>query len=146
MAPAQPHHLLVIDDEPFIGRIVRLQFERAAYEVSVAHDADEGLQFLRSHPDVDLVLLDLNLPSRSGLDVLGEARHDAALARVPFVVLTAAGQSAYADRARALGAAAFLTKPFSPKKLAQQVAAILGEAPPPSPAPPGAAPDDGEEP
>ncbi len=124
---ARPHHLLVIDDEPFIGRIVRLEFERAPWRVSVAYDGDEGLRFLRANPDVDLVLLDLNLPTRSGLEVLGEARADAALARVPFVVLTGAGQSAYAERARALGAAAFLTKPFSPKKLGRQIATLLGE-------------------
>ena len=124
---ARPHHLLVIDDEPFIGRIVRLEFEHGPYRVSVASDGDEGLAFLRAHPDVDLVLLDVNMPIRSGLDVLEEARADPALGKVSFVVLTAAGQSAYAERARALGAAAFLTKPFSPKKLARRVAMILGE-------------------
>lgn len=126
---ARPHHLLVIDDEPFIGRIVRLEFEQGPYTVSVATDGDEGLAFLREHRDVDLVLLDVNMPNRSGLDVLEEARGDPSLSKVSFVVLTAAGQSAYAERARALGAAAFLTKPFSPRKLARQVATILGEDP-----------------
>ncbi len=126
---ARPHHLLVIDDEPFIGRIVRLEFERGPWQVSVAGDGDEGLAFLRAHPDVDLVLLDVNMPSKSGLEVLQETRADPVLGKVPVIVLTAAGQSAYADRARALGAAAFLTKPFSPRKLFRQVAAILGESP-----------------
>jgi len=126
---ARPHHLLVIDDEPFIGRIVRFEFEQGPYRVSIASDGNEGLAFLRANPDVDLVLLDVNMPTRSGLDVLAEAKADPALGKVPFVVLTAAGQSAYAERAKALGASAFLTKPFSPKKLARQVAAILGDAP-----------------
>ncbi len=124
---ARPHHLLVIDDEPFIGRIVQLEFEQGPYQVSVTSDGDEGLAFLRAHPDVDLVLLDVNMPVRSGLEVLAEAKADPVLGKLPFVVLTAAGQSAYAERARTLGAAAFLTKPFSPKKLFRQVAAILGE-------------------
>ena len=122
-----PHHLLVIDDEPFIGRIVRLEFERGPYQVSVAHDGDEGLRFLREHPDVDLVLLDVNMPARSGLDLLEELQQDARLKNVPVVVLTAAGQSTTANRAKALGAAAFVTKPFSPKKLLRQVATLLGE-------------------
>ena len=126
---AKPHHLLVIDDEPFIGRIVRLEFERGPYRVSIASDGNEGLAFLRANPDVDLVLLDVNMPTRSGLDVLAEAKADPALGRVPFVVLTAAGQLATFERAKALGAAAFLTKPFSPKKLARRVAAILGNDP-----------------
>jgi CheY-like chemotaxis protein len=128
---SRPRHLLVIDDEPFVGRIVRLEFERGDYEVSVALDGQEGLAFLRTHEDVDLVLLDLNMPGLSGLDVLAEVQRDPRLTGVPFVVLTAAGQNTYADRARALGATAFLTKPFSPKKLARQVADILGGAPPP---------------
>ncbi len=131
---ARPHHLLVIDDEPFIGRIVRLEFERGPWQVSIASDGDEGLAFLRAHPDVDLVLIDVNMPARSGLDVLEEAQRDAALPKVPFIVLTAAGQSATADRARALGAAAFLTKPFSPKKLFRLVAGLLGEDPDEAPA------------
>lgn len=135
---ARPHHLLVIDDEPFIGRIVRLEFERGPYQVSIALDGNEGLEFLRSHPDVDLVLLDVNMPTRSGLDVLEEAQRDPRLGRVPFVVLTAAGQSTYAERAKSLGAAAFLTKPFSPKKLFRQVATILGEDP-------DAEPDEGDD-
>jgi two-component system alkaline phosphatase synthesis response regulator PhoP len=122
-----PHHLLVIDDEPFIGRIVRLEFERGPYRVSVAHDGDEGLRFLREHPDVALVLLDVNLPARSGLDLLEEVRQDPRLRDVPCIVLTAAGQRTTAQRARTLGAAAFVTKPFSPKKLMRQVAALLGE-------------------
>jgi CheY-like chemotaxis protein len=133
---ARPRHLLVIDDEPFIGRIVRLEFERGAYQVSIALDGEEGLAFLRAHDDVDLVLLDLNMPGLSGLDVLAEVRRDPRLTRVPFVVLTAAGQNTYAERARSLGAMAFLTKPFSPKKLARRVADILGEALPPDAATP----------
>jgi CheY-like chemotaxis protein len=123
-------HLLVIDDEPFIGRIVRLEFEQSSYRVSVASDGDAGLAFLRANPDVDLVLLDLNMPVKSGLDVLAEAQRDPRLRSVPVIVLTAAGQSTYAERAAALGAAAFVTKPFSPKKLARRVAALLGDPPP----------------
>jgi CheY-like chemotaxis protein len=122
-----PHHLLVIDDEPFIGRIVRLEFERGPYQVSIAQDGEEGLRFLREHPDVDLVLLDVNMPARSGLDLLEELQQDPRLKAVPVVVLTAAGQSTTAKRAKALGAAAFVTKPFSPKKLLRLVTTLLGD-------------------
>lgn len=125
-----PHHVLVIDDEPYIGRIIRMQFERGPYRVSIATDGREGLEFLRKHSDVDLVLVDVNMPNLSGLDVLEEARRDPRLKTVPFVVLTAAGRHAYEERAQSLGAAAFMTKPFSPKKLLKQVAQLLGEEPP----------------
>jgi len=123
-----PHHLLVIDDEPFIGRMIAMQFERGPFRVSAAGDGPSGLAFLREHPDVQLVLVDVHLPGGlSGLDVMAEARGDPALAAVPFVVLTATGRQAHLDRARALGAAALVTKPFSPNKLYRQVCALVGE-------------------
>ncbi len=106
---------------------MRLEFERGPYRVSVTHDAEAGLRFLREHLDVDLVLLDVNMPARSGLDLLEDMRQDPRLRSVPVVMLTAAGQSTTAERAEALGAAAFVTKPFSPRKLLRQVATLLGE-------------------
>ena len=86
------HHLLVIDDEPHIGRIVRMQFERGPYQVSLAHDARTGLEFLAAHADVDCVLVDLNMPGMSGVDFLGIVRKDPRYAAIPMIVLTAAGQ------------------------------------------------------
>ena len=126
-----PHHLLVIDDEPFVGRIIAIQFERGPYRVSSAPDGRSGLAFLHQNPDVDCVLVDLNMPGMGGLDVIEEARRDPRFAAITFVVLTAAGENATADRARELGAAAFITKPFSPRKLFRQISAIMGDEPPP---------------
>jgi len=126
--PTAPHHLLVIDDEPFIGRMIEMQFGQGPFRVSIALDGQAGLSLLRAHPDAALVLVDVNLPGGlSGLDVIEEARREPAVARVPFVVLTATGQQAHLDRARALGAAAVVTKPFSPHKLYLQVCALVGE-------------------
>jgi CheY-like chemotaxis protein len=126
------HHLLVIDDEPHIGRIVRMQFERGPYQVSLAPDGEAGLAFLGAHPDVDCVLVDLNMPGMSGTDFLAAARADTRYAKIPMLVLTAAGQIGQVEEARARGAAAIVTKPFSPKKLYRQVAPPLG-APTPHP-------------
>lgn len=122
-----PHHLLVIDDEPFIGRIIDMQFARGPFRVSSAADATAALAFLRAHPDVELVLLDVNLPGRSGLDLMEEARREPGLTHVRWVVLTATGQQAHLERARTLGVAAVVTKPFSPSQLFHQVCALLGE-------------------
>ena len=125
MATSQ-HHLLVIDDEPFIGRIIQMQFSIGPFRVSLAADGAAALAFLRAHRDVELVLVDVNLPGPSGLDVMEEARREPVWAGVPWVVLTATGQKAHHERARALGAAAFVTKPFSPSKLYHQVCELLG--------------------
>lgn len=126
---AAPHHLLVIDDEPFIARIVRMAFERGPFRVSAVHDGKSGLEFIAANRDVALVLLDLNMPGMSGVEVLAALRADAALREIPVMVLTAAGQAGQVERARELGAQAIVTKPFSPKKLYRQVAEHLGEQP-----------------
>lgn len=123
-----PHHLLVIDDEPFIGRIVRMQFERGPYKVSVAGDGKSGLDFLSQHADVDVILLDLNMPGVTGIEVLETVRRDEGLRHAAVVVLTAAGQIGQVERARDLGAAVIVTKPFSPKKLYRQIGELLGAA------------------
>ena len=125
------HHLLVVDDEPYIGRIVRMQFERGPYRVGVATAAREGLDYLAAHADVDVVLLDLNMPGMTGLEALEELRKDPQRNGTTVIVLTAAGQVGHVERAQELGAAAIITKPFSPKKLYRQVATLLGDEAPP---------------
>jgi CheY-like chemotaxis protein len=104
-----------------------MQFERGPYQVSVVHDGPAGLTFLREHRDVDCVLLDINMPGMTGLEVLEACRNDPELRSVQFIVLTGAGDQKHVDRARALGVLAFLTKPFSPRKLYRQVTELLGD-------------------
>lgn len=120
------HHLLVIDDEPHIGRIVRMTFERGPYRVSLAHDGNAGMAFLGANPDVDCILVDLNMPGMSGTDFLRTAKADERYAKIPMLVLTAAGQIGQVEEARELGSAAIITKPFSPKKLYRQICEVLG--------------------
>lgn len=126
---APRHHLLVVDDEPHIGRIVRLQFEKGPYKVSLAPDGATGLALLGREKDIDCVLVDLNMPGMTGVEFLVAARADGRLAAIPMVVLTAAGQVGQVEEARERGAAAIVTKPFSPKKLFRQVAELLGDDP-----------------
>jgi two-component system alkaline phosphatase synthesis response regulator PhoP len=121
-------HLLVIDDEPHIGRIVRMTFERGPFRVSHAHDGQSGLAMLAEFGDVDCVLVDLNMPGMSGVDFLKAARQDARWSSMLMLVLTAAGQIGQVEEARAQDAA-IITKPFSPKKLYRQVCELLGDDP-----------------
>jgi len=124
---ATTHHVLVIDDEPFIGRMIAVNFSLGPFRISTAEDGASALAFLHENPDVELVMADVNLPGKSGLDVMEEARADASLPQVPWLVLTGTGDTAHLDRARALGAAAIVTKPFSPKKLVRLVCELVGE-------------------
>jgi DNA-binding response OmpR family regulator len=122
-------HALVADDEPHIGRIIKMKLEQGPFRVTLAYDGREALDVLRRESDIGLVLLDLMMPYLSGLDVLAEMKRDERLRDVPTIVLTAAGQEQQHHMAMELGASEFLTKPFSPKRLYARAAELAGFAP-----------------
>ncbi len=122
----QPRHVLVADDEPHIGRIIKMKLEQGPFRVTLAYDGQEALDVLENQRDIDLVLLDLMMPNLSGLDVLARIRSNERLKHLPCIILTAAGQDAQHQKAMELGATEFLTKPFSPKKLYARTAELAG--------------------
>ena len=119
-------HVLVADDEPHIGRIIKTKLEQGPFRVTLVHDGAEALRALDAYPDVALVLLDLMMPELSGLEVLERIRADVRHQALPCVILTAAGQDQRRDEAVRLGVSDFLTKPFSPKRLYARAAELAG--------------------
>jgi two-component system, OmpR family, alkaline phosphatase synthesis response regulator PhoP len=124
-----PIHALVADDEPHIGRIIKMKLEQGPFRVTLAYDGREALEVLRREPGIQIVLLDLMMPHLSGLDVLAEIRANPEWKTLPCIILTAAGQEQQHQLALRLGATEFLTKPFSPKKLYARTAELVGIAP-----------------
>jgi DNA-binding response OmpR family regulator len=121
-------HALVADDEPHIGRIIKMKLEQGPFRVTLAYDGREALEVLHRDHDIGIVLIDLMMPYLSGLDVLGEMKKDERLAQIPTIVLTAAGQEQQHRLAMELGASEFMTKPFSPKRLYARAAELAGVA------------------
>jgi two-component system alkaline phosphatase synthesis response regulator PhoP len=118
--------VLVADDEPHIGRIIKMKLEQGPFAVTLAYDGREALEVLEREGNFGLVLLDLMMPHLTGLDVLATMRGDARWKNLPCIILTAAGQEQQHQRALELGASEFLTKPFSPKKLYQRAVELTG--------------------
>ena len=119
-------HVLVADDEPHIGRIIKMKLEQGPFKVSLAYDGEEALDLINNDERVDLALLDLMMPKLSGLDVLRKVREQERFKSLPCIILTAGGDAKHERGALALGATQFLTKPFSPKKLYALVARLTG--------------------
>jgi two-component system alkaline phosphatase synthesis response regulator PhoP len=119
-------HILVADDEPHIGRIIKMKLEQGPFRVSLCYDGQEALDFINNEEQIDLALLDLMMPRLSGLDVLREVRQQERFKSLPCIILTAGGDAKHERDALALGATQFLTKPFSPKKLYALVARLTG--------------------
>jgi CheY-like chemotaxis protein len=116
--------VLLCDDEEVLRHLVRATLENGEYEIVEAADGDESLELARRHRP-DLVILDMMMPGRGGLDVLRELREDAALARTPVVMLTARARPADREAAAAAGADRYLAKPFSPLELTLVVEELL---------------------
>ena len=122
----QKHHVLVVDDEPHISRIIRTRFEQGPFTVTVVESGSEAIRALSEHPDVRLLILDLMLPGMSGLEILRDVRADDRWKSLPCIVLTAAGQDAHFRTAHELGASEFMTKPFSPRRLLARALFLVG--------------------
>lgn len=126
MSAARAIPVLVVDDEPHIGRIIKTRLEQGPFDVALAESGAAALAALGARPDTRLLVLDLMLPGMSGLDILRVVREDPRWATLPCLVLTAAGQQAQYREAEALGVAEFMTKPFSPRRLYARALALAG--------------------
>ena len=117
--------VLIVDDEPSIVISLEFLLKREGFEVSVARDGQEGLTAIRDqHPD--LVVLDVMMPKLDGFAVLEAVRADPDLAATRVLMLTAKGRDTEVSKGLALGADAYVTKPFSTKDLVAQIRQLLG--------------------
>lgn len=116
--------ILVADDEPNILVSLEYLLKREGYTVLLAHDGQEALDLIASERP-DLVLLDVMMPGKSGFEVCQAVRASEALQGIPILMLTAKGRDTDQAKGLALGANAYMTKPFSTQALVQKVAAML---------------------
>ncbi|CTQ32103.1 response regulator transcription factor [Jannaschia rubra] len=123
--------VLLIEDEQNIATAIAFILQREGWRVSTHGDGTTALAAVERHrPDV--VVLDVMLPGKSGFDVLGGIRAGAR-PDLPVLMLTAKGQTKDRERAEALGASRFMTKPFSNRELVDAVRVLAGSAAPPDP-------------
>jgi len=120
--------VLIADDEQNIVISLEFLMKREGFEVVVANDGEEAIRRIRADQP-DLVLLDVMMPKKSGFEVCQEVKSDPALGGVRILMLTAKGRETDVAKGLALGANAYMTKPFSTRELVQKVAELLEEAP-----------------
>lgn len=119
-----PASVLVVDDEASIVLSLEFLMKQAGYRVRVAHDGEAALSAIAAEPP-DLVLLDAMMPKRDGFDVCQTVRANPAWAAVRIVMLTAKGRDVERDKGLALGADAYITKPFSTREVVDRVKQLL---------------------
>lgn len=120
--------VLVVDDEPDVLLLCRVNLEFEGYRVTEAADGEEALeQMRRDRPDI--ILLDVMMPKMDGWEVLRTAKADDDLKTIPIVMLTARVQDQDQIRGWSEGAADYITKPFSPLALSQVLQDALATTP-----------------
>jgi two-component system alkaline phosphatase synthesis response regulator PhoP len=116
--------ILIVDDEPKIVTLARDYLERAGFTVASASDGTSAVAAFHAGAP-DLIVLDLGLPGRDGLDVTRLVRKES---DVPIIILTARGEESDKLVGLELGADDYMVKPFSPKELVARVRAVLRRA------------------
>lgn len=120
-----PKKILIADDEPNIVISLEFLMKREGFQVSIANDGEAALEAIRNEAP-DLVLLDVMMPKKTGFEVCQAVRSDPAHAATRILMLTAKGRETEVAKGMAMGADAYMTKPFSTKELVERVRELLG--------------------
>jgi DNA-binding response OmpR family regulator len=117
--------VLVVDDEPYLLRILSFKLRREGFDTLESRSAEHAEELIGQH-DVDLIILDVALATpTNGFDLAAKLQRNARTRHIPVIMLTARGFSADVLRGREVGAAGYITKPFSTEDVIARVKAIL---------------------
>jgi len=118
--------VLYVEDNEFNRKIVRQLLTRTEYRLVEAADGEAGVTAAReARPDV--IIMDIQLPKMSGLDATRQLRADPATSGIPIIVITSFALAGDEEKAREVGAAAYLAKPYSPRELLRMIRELAPE-------------------
>ncbi len=118
----KPKKILIVDDSDLMRHMYGVMLRGAG--LYFARDGEEGLEQLATEPEIDLVLLDINMPKMNGFEVLKELGARGLVPALRVIVVTTEGREEDAARGLAAGAAAYLTKPFRAEEVRAAIAAL----------------------
>ena len=116
--------ILIVDDDAFIRRPLEFILREEGYLPATAVNAEDGLRQIEAAPP-DLIFLDVMMPGKDGFALCEELKGDPRYRAIPIVLLSARGQEHDRAKGLALGAADFMTKPYSPHELKARVRELL---------------------
>jgi DNA-binding response OmpR family regulator len=119
-------HVLIVDDEPYLLRILSFKLRSEGFETLEACSAEEAEHLVAAQP-VNLIVLDVGLATpTNGFDLAARLQRNADTRDIPIIMLTGRGFSADVLRGRAVGAVGYITKPFSTAEVIKRVREFLG--------------------
>ncbi|UCD00652.1 MAG: response regulator [Promethearchaeota archaeon] len=119
--------ILVVDDEPDILNLTEKFLKLGGFEILTSSNAKEAMRIVEeNYDDIDLILLDIMMPGRSGYSVLEEVKNNVKFKHILVVLFTVKSFNEDVQKGKKLGADAYITKPFSGKELLNRIKEILG--------------------
>ena len=118
----QPRKVLVVDDSKLMHKMYEVMLRQ--YALVFASDGRQALDRLREHDDIDLVLLDVNMPNMNGLEFLAELRADGTRADLPVIIISTEGREEDTARGMEAGATAYVKKPFHTEEILAVIARL----------------------
>jgi DNA-binding response OmpR family regulator len=117
--------VLIADDAVFVRQLVKVKLEHFGLQVIEGIDGEEALhKAIEEQPD--LILLDVMMPKMNGFETCHRLKEHPATSHIPILMLTARGEQMDQEKGKSVGVVEYMTKPFSPQKLAERVLALLG--------------------
>lgn len=117
--------IVIIEDNIAQLKILDFFFKKKGFHMITCESAEEGLEAIEKHKDIDMITLDINLPGMNGLQLLKKLRSDASLKHIPIIMISALKQGTNVQNALEMGANDYLPKPVSLEKLEKLVETYL---------------------
>ncbi len=108
----KPKKILIVEDSKLLHNMYRMMLRKYECTLIFALNGREGLDQLAGETDVDLIILDINMPVMTGIEFLQEVKKNEAYAQIPVVIISTEGKEADVERGMQLGAMGYITKPF----------------------------------
>jgi two-component system, chemotaxis family, chemotaxis protein CheY len=118
----QPRKVLVVDDSKLMHKMYEVMLRQ--YALVYASDGRQALDRLQEHADIDLVLLDINMPNMNGLEFLAQLRSDGTRSTLPVVIISTEGREEDTVRGMEAGATAYIKKPFHSEEILEVIARL----------------------
>ena len=118
----QPRKVLVVDDSKLMHKMYEVMLRQ--YSLVYASDGRQALDRLQEHADIDLVLLDINMPNMNGLEFLAQLRSDGSRSDLPVIIISTEGREEDTARGLEAGATAYIKKPFQTEEILAVIARL----------------------
>ena len=121
-----PQKVLIVEDSPMMWQLYRIVLDQGGVgELLFASDGMEGLDRAAQEPDIQLFIVDINMPRMDGLEFLRRLRTELGITETPAIVISTEGEEDDREAARAAGANGYLRKPWTPPELWETIRAVL---------------------